>query len=101
MTKNDLIDAVAESSGLKKDQASKAINAVLRVVTDTLSRGESIALTGFGTFMVRDRAARTVRNPVTGGQLNVEKRRVPAFKPGKGLRDSVSPGKGLRNSVSA
>lgn len=90
MNKTDLIDAVAASSGMKKDQAAKAVNTVLRVVSDTLARGESIALTGFGTFLVRDRAARTVRNPSKGGHVEVPKRRVPAFKPGKGLRDSVA-----------
>ena len=90
MTKTDLIEAVAASAGIKKDQASKAVNAVLGVVTDTLARGESVALTGFGTFLVRDRAARTVRNPTSGGKVDVPARRVPAFKPGKGLRDSVS-----------
>lgn len=90
MTKSDLIDAVTASSGLKKDQASKAVNAVFSVIKDTLTRGESVALTGFGTFNVRDRAARTVRNPTTGGTVNVAKRRVAAFKPGKGLRDSVA-----------
>ncbi len=90
MTKTDLIEAVAASAGMKKDQASKAVNTVLKVVTDTLARGESIALTGFGTFLVRDRAARTVRNPTQSGTINVPARRVAAFKPGKALRDSVS-----------
>lgn len=90
MTKNDLIDAVASSTAMKKEQASKAVNAVLRVLTDSLARGESVALTGFGTFMVRDRAARVVRKPAGTGSVNVPARRVPTFKPGKGLRDSVA-----------
>ncbi len=90
MTKNDLIDAVSVSSGLPKTQAGKAVGAIINALTDALSRGESVALTGFGTFSVRDRAERSVRNPHSGNQIAVAARRVPSFKPGKVLREKVS-----------
>lgn len=90
MTKNDLIESVAATGAMTKVQAGKAVNMVLKAVTEALSRGESVAITGFGTFTVRERAGRTVRNPSGGDMVKVPPRRVPSFKPGKQLRDRVA-----------
>lgn len=90
MTKSDLIDRVAEKSGLTKKDAGKAVDAVFQSVTDALSDGDRVQIVGFGTFEVRHRAARRGRNPQTGQEIEIAARKVPAFKAGKALRDSVA-----------
>ena len=90
MNKNELIEAVAESTGLAKSDAARAVEAVLGAVTEALKRGDTVALSGFGTVLGKVRAARTGRNPRTGESIAIAASRVPAFKPGKGLKDALS-----------
>ena len=90
MNKNDLVDAVAERTGLAKSDAARAVEAVLGTVTETLQKGDQVALSGFGTFVVKARAARTARNPRTGESIAIPASRVPAFKAGKALKDALN-----------
>src|SRR5699024_6641024 len=85
----ELINAVAESSDLSKKDAGKAVDAVFETVMDTLGESEKVQIIGFGTFEVRDRAARKGRNPQTGEEIEIPASKVPAFKAGKALRDAV------------
>jgi DNA-binding protein HU-beta len=75
---------------MSKKDAEKAVNAVFASVGDALAKGEKVQLVGFGTFEVRERAARTGRNPQTGEEIQIAASRVPAFRAGKVLKDSVS-----------
>ncbi|WJW74495.1 HU family DNA-binding protein [Thiohalobacter sp. IOR34] len=90
MNKTDLIDAVAESADLSKAAAGRAVDAVLDSVTAALKKGEQVTLVGFGTFEVRERAARTGRNPQTGEAIQIKASKAPAFKAGKALKDAVN-----------
>jgi len=90
MNKTELINAVAEKSELTKKDATKAVEALLDVLTDSLSKGDKVQLIGFGNFEVRDRAARSGRNPQTGEAIEIPASKVPAFKPGKALKDAVN-----------
>ena len=90
MNKNDLIDAVATSSGLSKADAGRAVDAVVGSITGALKSGDSVSLIGFGTFDVRSRAARTGRNPRTGEEIQIAASMNPAFKAGKALKDAVN-----------
>lgn len=90
MNKSQLIDAVAERSGLTKKAASQAVEAFLGTVIDTLAEGQKVTLVGFGTFEVRNRAARKGVNPATGEPIEIPAGKVPAFKAGKALKDAVS-----------
>ncbi len=90
MTKAELIAAVAEKSELTKKQSESAVKAVIDTITETLANGESIQLVGFGTFEVRDRAARTGINPRTKKKIQIEATKVPAFKAGRSLKEAVS-----------
>ncbi|MGI6404977.1 MAG: HU family DNA-binding protein [Syntrophaceticus sp.] len=90
MNKAELIGSVAEKAGMSKKDAEKAVNAVFASVSDALANGEKVQLVGFGTFEVRERAARTGRNPQTGEEIQIAASRVPAFRAGKVLKDSVS-----------
>lgn len=90
MNKTELIAAVAEKAALSKKDAEKAVNAVLESITESLKAGDKVALVGFGTFDVKDRAARTAKNPRTGEVVEVAATRVPGFKAGKALKDSVA-----------
>ncbi len=87
--KADLIDGVAAKSGLTKKDATAAVEGLFEVVTDYLAEGERVQVIGFGTFEVRDRAARKGRNPQTGEEIEIAATKVPAFKAGKGLKDAV------------
>ena len=89
MNKNEFVAAIAEKSGLTKKDAEAALNAYTAVVTDALKAGDSVQLIGFGTFEVRERAARTGRNPHTGETIEIAAAKVPAFKPGKVLKDAI------------
>lgn len=89
MNKTDLINAVADQAELSKKDAGKAVDAFVAAVTDTLKKGEKVQLVGFGTFEVRERAAREGRNPQTGETIQIKAAKVPAFKAGKALKDSV------------
>ena len=90
MNKTELIAAVAEKTDLSKKDADAAVSAVLGAITDALKAGDKIQLVGFGTFEVRNRAAKQGRNPRTGETMTVPASKVPAFKAGKALKDAVS-----------
>jgi DNA-binding protein HU-beta len=90
MNKQQLIDAAADSSDLSKSDISNALDAILDTVTDALKAGDKVSLTGFGNFEVRERAARTGRNPQTGEEMQIQASKAPAFKPGKALKDAVN-----------
>ncbi|HHW29133.1 MAG TPA: HU family DNA-binding protein [Syntrophomonadaceae bacterium] len=90
MNKAELIGSVAEKAGMPKKDAEKAVNAVLASIEEALAKGDKVQLVGFGTFEVRERAARTGRNPQTGEEIQIAASRVPAFRAGKALKDSVS-----------
>ena len=90
MNKTELIAAVAEKTDLSKKGADAAVSAVLGAITDALKAGDKIQLVGFGTFEVRNRAAKQGRNPRTGETMTVPASKVPAFKAGKALKDAVA-----------
>ncbi len=89
MTKAELVTMVASKSGLSKKDTEKAIAGMIETITETLAKGESIQLVGFGTFEVRDRAARTGINPRTKQKIKIAATKVPAFKAGRALKDAV------------
>ncbi|OGT19176.1 MAG: DNA-binding protein HU [Gammaproteobacteria bacterium RBG_16_57_12] len=89
MNKTDLIDAVAESADISKAAAGRAVDSILDSIGGALKKGDQVNLVGFGTFVVRERAARSGRNPRTGETINIEASKVPAFKAGKALKDAV------------
>lgn len=89
MNKSDLVNQVAEACNLTKKDASQAVDAVFDAITDSLKAGEKVQLIGFGNFEVRERAARKGRNPQTGAEIQIAASKVPAFKPGKALKDQV------------
>ena len=86
--KAELIENVASSTGLTKKDATAA-DAVFSTIQETLAKGEKVQLIGFGNFEVRERAARKGRNPQTGQEIQIAASKVPAFKPGKALKDAV------------
>jgi DNA-binding protein HU-beta len=90
MNKSELIDAVANAADMTKADATKAIDAFVSVVGDTLKEGDQITLVGFGTFLVRRREARSGRNPRTGDTIQIAASNVPSFKAGKALKDAVN-----------
>lgn len=90
MNKTELINAVAERSGVTKKDTEKVISATLDAITAALAAGDKVQLTGFGSFETKDRAARVGRNPHTGEATEIPAARVPAFKAGKALKDSVA-----------
>ena len=89
MNKQELVTSVAEKSGLTKKDSEKAVNAVFASIEEALAKGDKVQLVGFGTFEVRSRAARKCRNPQTGEEIEIAAAKVPAFKAGKSLRDTV------------
>ncbi len=90
MNKSELIDAVAEAADLSKASATRALDSVIDAVTESLQKGDSVVLVGFGTFQVKDRAARTGRNPQTGAPIEIKAAKVPSFKAGKALKDALN-----------
>ncbi len=90
MNKSELIDAVASAADLSRADATSATDAVLDTITDALSKGDQVTLVGFGTFSVRDRAARTGRNPQTGETIQIKASKSPGFKAGKAFKDAVN-----------
>ncbi|MEN8763812.1 MAG: HU family DNA-binding protein [Thiogranum sp.] len=90
MNKAELIDAVASSADLSRSSATEAVDAVVDTITESLRKGDSVTLVGFGTFEVRARAARTGRNPQTGEEIQIKASNAPAFKAGKALKDAVN-----------
>jgi DNA-binding protein HU-beta len=90
VTKADLVNSIAEKAGLSKADAEKALKAFTDAVTDAMKAGEKVSLVGFGTFSVGQRAARTGQNPQTGAKINIPAAKVPKFKAGKALKDSIN-----------
>lgn len=90
MNKTDLIDAVSDSADLTKADAARAVDAVIASITSALKKGDSVTVVGFGTFQVRERAARSGRNPKTGDTIQISASKNPAFKAGKALKDAVN-----------
>jgi DNA-binding protein HU-beta len=90
VNKAELIEAVAEQADMTKADAGRAVDAVVAAITEALKQQNDVALVGFGTFTVRERAARSGRNPQTGATINIAAAKVPAFKAGKALKDAVN-----------
>jgi DNA-binding protein HU-beta len=90
MNKSDLIEAMAEAADISKAAAGKALDGMVDGIVSALKKGEPVSLVGFGTFAVRERAARSGRNPKTGETITIEASRVPGFKAGKALKDAVN-----------
>ena len=90
MNKTELVASMADKAGISKKDAEKALVAFLDTVTDELKKGEKVQLVGFGTFEVRERAAREGRNPQTGAAMKIAASKNPVFKAGKALKDTVS-----------
>ena len=89
MNKTQLIDVVATKTGLKKKDAEAAVNAVNEAITEALKAGDKVQIIGFGTYEVKERAAREGRNPKTGETIKIAASKAPAFSAGKGLKDAV------------
>lgn len=90
MNKSQLIDKIAAGADISKAAAGRALDAFIDAVSGALKDGDSVALTGFGTYSVRERAARTGRNPQTGAAVEISAAKIPSFKPGKVLKDTVN-----------
>ena len=90
MNKEDLISQVASSVGVTRSEASKSVDAVFSSITSSLKVGNDVRLVGFGTFLVVNRAATTGRNPRTGESIQIPAKKVPKFRAGKSLKDSVN-----------
>ena len=90
MNKNELIAAVAEKANLTKKDAAAAVDAMIASITEALANNDKVQLVGFGTFEVKERASRTAKNPRTGETVEVPAAKVPSFKAGKALKDTVS-----------
>jgi DNA-binding protein HU-beta len=90
MNKSELIDAIAERSGESKAAVGKVLSAFTETVSESLKSGDAVTLVGFGTFAVKERAARTGRNPQTGNPIEIAAAKLPGFKAGKQLKDAVN-----------
>ena len=90
MNKSDLVSAIADHSGLSKADAARALDATTSAVTGALAKGDSVAITGFGSFLVRARAARSGRNPQTGAMIQIKASNAPAFKASKVLKGACN-----------
>jgi DNA-binding protein HU-beta len=90
MNKQQLIDAAADTAGLSKTDMAAALDGVLDTITESLKSSEKVTITGFGSFEVRERSARTARNPQTGEQVRVPASNAPAFRAGKALKDAIN-----------
>lgn len=90
MNKTELIEAMANKTGETKKVTEETLNAFVEVVKETLKKGDKIQLVGFGTYEVRQRAARKGHNPQTGAEIDIPASKMPAFKPGKALKDEVN-----------
>ncbi|AKS41640.1 HU family DNA-binding protein [Wenzhouxiangella marina] len=89
MNKTELIDSIADGAGLTKADAQRALEATIDSITAALKKGDSVSLVGFGTFSVKERAARTGRNPATGETIKIKASKNPSFKAGKGFKDAI------------
>lgn len=89
VNKSELVERVASSASISKKEASEVVDALFSTIEEALAQGEKVQIIGFGSFEVRDRAARTGRDPQTGREIQIEARRVPVFKAGKTLKEAV------------
>ncbi|XKM13632.1 HU family DNA-binding protein [Orbaceae bacterium ac157xtp] len=89
MNKTELVDAIASKANITKAAAKTALEATLEAISESMKKGDSVQLVGFGTFKVNSRKARTGRNPKTGAEIKIAATKVPAFVAGKGLKDAV------------
>jgi len=90
VNKSELVDAIASGADISKASAGRALDSMVNAITESLTKGNPVALVGFGTFSVKDRAARQGRNPQTGATIQIPAARVPGFKAGKGLKEAVN-----------
>ena len=90
MNKTELIEHIAQTAGLSKAAATRALESAIAAITASLQKGEPVSLVGFGTFDVGQRAARTGRNPRTGDEIKIAAAKVPKFRPGKALKDALN-----------
>ena len=90
MNKSELVEAVAESADISKAAAARAVDTMVSSIINTLVDGDQVAIAGFGTFTVRDRAARTGRNPRTGEEIQIKASKNPGFKAGKAFKDALN-----------
>ncbi len=90
MNKAELIEAMAESADISKAAAGRALEGMVEAITKAMKKNDQVSLVGFGTFSVRERAARSGRNPQTGETINIKAAKIPAFKAGKALKDAVN-----------
>ena len=90
MNKSELIDAIAEAAGFTKSDATKALDAVNDSIIAALQSGDQVSLVGFGTYSLKERAARIGRNPRTGEAIQIKAAKIPSFKPGKALKEAIS-----------
>lgn len=90
MNKSQLIDQIAAGADISKAAAGRSLDAIIDAVTEALKNGDQVSLVGFGSFVVRERAARTGRNPQTGKEIKIAAAKVPAFRAGKALKDAVN-----------
>ncbi|MBU0501326.1 MAG: HU family DNA-binding protein [Gammaproteobacteria bacterium] len=90
MNKSELIDAMAAAADISKASAGRALNGFIDAVSEAMKTGDSVTLIGFGTFSVRERAARSGRNPQTGAAIEIKASKIPSFKAGKSLKDAVN-----------
>lgn len=90
MNKKELAEAIAEAADISQAAAGRALDGMVGAITKALQDGETVSIIGFGTFLVRDRAARTGRNPKTGETIQIAASKSPAFKAGKALKDAVN-----------
>lgn len=89
MNKEELVNAIAKDANLNKGAAEQALNSALKAITNALAKGDKVTLIGFGTFEVRERAARQGRNPQTGEAINIEAKKAPVWTAGKAVKDAV------------
>jgi DNA-binding protein HU-beta len=90
MNKSELIEAMADSADISKAAAGRALEGMIEAITGAMKSGDTVSIVGFGTFQVRERAARTGRNPKTGEAIEIKASKSPAFKAGKALKDAVN-----------
>ena len=90
MNKSELIEAMADSADISKAAAGRALEGMVEAITKTIKRGDTVSVIGFGTFSLRERAARTGRNPKTGEKIQIKASKSPGFKAGKAFKDAVN-----------
>ncbi|MCF7969358.1 MAG: HU family DNA-binding protein [Methylococcaceae bacterium] len=90
MNKAELIEAIADAADLTKADAGRALDGMVNAITDALKKGDTVSLVGFGSFQVKERAARQGRNPQTGKTITIAAAKIPSFKAGKALKDAVN-----------